>query len=306
MDGEERTTMARLRKLSSALLLGITLLTACWTSDAQAQGQTTGARALGLAEAFTANATGNSALYHNPAGIGVASMYTAEGSYIYGPDSNSFAASVIDSKLNPMLALGLGYAYETVSKPQINGHDARAAVALTLIPQHLVLGVGGRYLRYDTNVADATVPSGFTLDSGATLNIIQGLSLGVSGNNLIDVCDGNTEAECTRAIAPRTAGGGIAFGSSLGFQINADIRANLSDKDNVFMTYGGGLELFFNQIIALRTGYKYVANPGAEDNRIGVGLGYRSRAAGIDLGYQYGTRDSESRVIASAQIYLVP
>lgn len=281
-------------------LLGALLLTAA-VAPAAAQGRTDGARPLGLAGAFVANASGNGALYHNPAGVGTALMYAFEGQFLYEPGMNTFNASVVDSKINPKLAMGFAYSYEDSTRDEFNltGHDFRLAVAHQLVPSRVVLGLGGRYLLYD--VGDDRVLDGFTLDTGAVVRVTDGFFVGLSGNNLIDVCEGDDG--CMVGAAPRTVGTGLAFGSSFGLQVVGEARADLADVENPTFQYAGGLEYLAGQILALRGGYRWLG--ATESNVIAAGAGFRSNAAGLDLAYQHNLTDNEYRISVALQLYVL-
>ena len=272
------------------------------TPDAQAQGRTDGARSLALGSSFIANGSGNSALYHNPAGIATNMMYSLEGAYLYSPNMNTFNASVVDSKLNPNLAGGVAYSYETSTDKEVelDGHDVRVALGSQLIKGRLVGGLSGRYLNYTSG--DDEIANGFTLNAGGVLRIADGFFLGVSGNNLIDVCEKN-DPTCPSDIAPRTVGGGLSFGSALGVQLSGDVRADLSDYTDTTMIYASGLELFTAQMFAIRGGYQY--QQGVGDHLAAGGLGIKTQDFGLDVGYQYNFGLNESRAILALQLFMM-
>ncbi len=296
--GRAAGTTPLLFGLSIGAVAALILLAA---SPALGQGRFEGARPMGMASAFTASASGNGALYHNPAGVGTIFMYSVEGSYQLSPDGfNTLNASIVDSKLNPKLAAGAAYSYEFNSDEDNNftGHDARVALASPVVPERLVLGVGGRYLSFTQGKEDLL--SGFTLDVGATLRIADGFFMGVSGNNLIDPCQGN-DADCPAVAAPRSVGGGLAFGSSIGFLISADVRADFSPDDDVRMIYAGGAEILLAQVLALRAGYQY--RDLEKENVLGVGGGIKTDAVGIDVGYQRRFEAKEDILNIALQLY---
>ena len=269
---------------------------------AEAQGQTDGSRSMGLAGAFIANASGNGALYNNPAGVGTTLMYAFEGQYLYTPGMNTFNASVVDSKINPQLAMGFAYSYEdsTIEDYALSGHDFRLALAHQLIPSRLVLGLGGRYLLYD--VGDTEALNAFALVTGVVLKASDGLFIGLSANNLIDVCDGKGEA-CIPSAAPRSVGTGIALGSSFGLQLIGQARANLDDVENPEMTWTGGVEFLAAQILALRAGYSYLQQ--SEASVLAGGIGFRSSTVGLDLAYEHNLENNEYRLSVALQLYVM-
>jgi len=289
-----------LPKTALVALATAVMLTAT-AGAALAQGRTDGARPMGLAGVFVANASGNGALYHNPAGVGTALMYAFEGQYLYEPGMNTFNASVVDSKINPKLAMGFGYSYEdsTGDTYNLKGHDFRLALAHQLVPSRVVVGLGGRYLLYD--VADERVLEGFTLDGGVVVKATDGLFIGLSGNNLIDVCDANDN--CLDTVAPRTVGAGLAFGSTFGFQLVGEARSVLTDVENPTWEYAGGAEYLAGQILALRGGYRYLSDSDA--SVIAAGAGFRSNTAGLDFAYEHNLTDNEYRFSVALQLYVM-
>ncbi len=282
----------------SALTVG--LIAALISGESGAQGMTQSARTLGLAGAFTASASGNGALYTNPAGVGATLTYAMEGQYLYQEGLNTFNASVIDSKINPFLAMGAAYSYEdSTGDGTLSGHDARLVLASQIVPKLLVLGLGGRYLRFDEG--DTRVLDGFTLDAGALVRATDGFFIGLSGNNLLDVC--GEEGPCMEAGARRAVSGGLAFGSSFGLQVTGEARANLPDADHVTWEYAGGLEFLAAQLLALRGGYRWLDGPG--ESVVAAGLGLRSPSAGIDLAYTHNIDSGEYRFSVGLQLYFL-
>ena len=270
---------------------------------AGAQGRVDGARPIGMGSAFTANASGNGALYHNPAGIATSLMYSVEGSYFMTPTSNAFNASVVDSKLNPQLAAGAAYSYELGTDNDIKGltgHDARLVFASQLLPERMVVGLGGRYLHYTDE--DESLFSGFTMDVGTVIRVTEGFFVGLSALNLIDVCADDKDEACPPTTAPRTLHGGLAFGSSLGFQVVADVEADVSEKDEVRMVYGGGTELLIAQLVVLRGGYRYLAAD--KTHVLAAGGGLKSQTVGLDIGFQQNLDIDESLFSVAIQLFM--
>lgn len=288
--------------MRSTILVAFVALAIAWTAPALAQGQTGGARPLGMGSAFTANASGNGALYHNPAGVATSLMYAVEGAFEVSPDQNIFNASVVDSKINPRLAAGAAYSY-TVGQDDakgVTGHDGRLVLGSQVVPGLMIVGLGGRYIHFDG--PEDTSFGGFTLDLGTVFKITDGLFLGAAGRNLIDPCTGDEKAFCPKSIAPRTVAGGIAFGTSLGFQVVGDVQADLSEKGETKMRYAGGAELLLAQLLALRGGYQYHA--ATRSSSVAAGGGIKTGVAGLDLGYQYHFDESDYLLSISIQLFL--
>lgn len=270
-----------------------------WAAAAQAQGITEGTRPMGMGGAFTANASGNGALYHNPAGVASLVQYSIEGSYTTVPELQAFNGSVVDSKLNTRLAAGAAYSYElhTGDSSKLSGHDIRGVLASQVLPRRLVLGLGGRYMTFKDG--DEALFDGFTLDAGAILRLTEGFYMGVAGNNLLDVCA--DEDGCATSVAPRTLRGGLSFGSPIGLQLSADMWADLSDEEQARLRYAGGIELLLEQFLALRAGYRFLQQE--KDHVISGGGGLKSEQVGLDVAYQYQLEAKESRFSLALQLY---
>lgn len=290
--------------MKTSLLLSVLLASTALllTQSAAAQGAQPGTRPLGMASAFTANANGNGALYHNPAGIGSSLVYSVEGTYGLSPDLNTFTASVVDSKLNQKISAGFSYSYEQSRKDNLDlsGHDGRLALATQFIPGRLVAGIGGRYMQYEQD--GKRIFDGFTLDIGTIVQVTDGFFLGAAGNNLIDICSGDTDNSCPASAAPRSARGGFAFGSSVGFQLVGEAHADLSDSDKVKMSYAAGLEGILYQLVALRGGYRYKQEE--EANIIAFGGGVKGQSAGLDIAYQRDLTAKTDEFSLSIQLFL--
>lgn len=284
---------------SAACVAALVSLTV-WTGSAAAQAENEGARPMGMASSFIANASGSGAIYHNPAGVAAATMYAIDGAYRYSPNINTFSASVVDSMINPKLSAGLSYGYETSNDSDLplTGHDGRMALASQIIPRQLILGVGGRYLNYESDGDE--VLNGFTLDAGTLLRVSDAVSLGLAANNLVPVCNDDT---CLKGIAPRLVGGGLALGSAQSFQASTDVRANVSDGEDMSWIFAGGGEFLLANVLAVRAGYQHRTQ--GSENIMAGGVGFRSQAIGLDLGYKYNLQTKESRAALSVQVYMM-
>ena len=300
------------------LITGVaTALLLSTASIAQAQGRTESARPLGMGSAFTAAASGNGALYHNPAGVGTISIYTLEGSFFVARGTNTLNASIVDSKLNPKLAAGAAYSFEFSSDDDrsLTGHDTRVALASPVIPKRLIIGIGGRYLKVLEGDGSVQIEqfNDFTLDVGAILRISDSILLGVSGNNIIDVCEGKTN--CSNDVAPQSVGGGLAFGTPGGFQLTGDFRADFRNEEPLLI-YATGGELLVAGMLALRAGYQFrdpvlpkaslSLNSSAplllEDHVLALGGGIKTSTVSFDVGFQRRFKSEESIFNVALQV----
>ncbi len=298
----DRNTAIRLVATACALLL---------SSSATAQEFTQGVRSGGMGEAFTSVATGSSAIYHNPAGAARAVMYAVEGSYEYSSSANVLSAAIVDSKTNPSIAAGLGYAYQFGNgDSDVRGHDIRVALAIPVLPDRISIGLGGRWLILKDTVTtqnedgedvqtDVELMNGPTFDAGIIVKATDQLHFGIAGQNLIDQC---SKPECA-AIAPTTITGGVSFGTEVGLLLSGDVGVNLTTAPDPALEAGIGAEFLIQQIVPLRAGYMY--RGALEEQLLTFGAGWRSAAAGVDLGYQLDLTDTSNMYfMGSFSIYM--
>lgn len=257
----------------------------------------TNARGLGLANAMTASAAGTAAIYHNPAAIASAVMYTFDAGYTYDNAANGHTAqvNVVDMKSNEYVGAGLGIVYQYAS-PQETRHlvQTHLAVAVPLADNLLSLGVSAvyNYMKYD----DKKFMSQFTMDAGLILRPLSWLSLGVSMQNLIV---GDFEAYMPRMISAGISAGSLELGLSVMFETSFNLSAGDIAASG---SYGVGIEYTLKQFIPIRVGYRYESD---DHHVIAAGLGYRNKEAffGIDIGYQHHFKYDNDIVSAALDFY---
>jgi hypothetical protein len=184
-----------------------------------------GARIISVAESERALATGNDAIYLNPAGLALGKLYSIEVGYlddIRGSDRR-INGSVVDSQAGPV-AGGIAYTYSS-RRPddlpdgdvRVKGHRVEISTATKLGEFPAALGVTARYLhmnRKDGEESDKFKV--FTVDAGFQWRIWEFLSIGLVGYNLTN---------SSRKEVP------IGWGAGVGFQFDAftlesDVRYN--------------------------------------------------------------------------------
>lgn len=271
------------------------------SAQAVAQEFSEGARPAGLGQAYTAVGTGPAGVFHNPAGIARAVMFSMEGSFEYTPTGSVLTAGVVDSKTNPDLGAGVAYSYflGRGDSSQIKGHDIHLALAIPVLPDRISLGVGGRWLI--TENAGVQTINQPTVSAGAIFRASDLVHLGVAAKNLIDVCG---ESQACQGVAPTK----IAFGASLGDQttyvVSTDVELDLtSDPDAVAFEVDAGAEYLVSDVVPIRIGYQYEGLDAS--NWLGGGLGWRSAGAGVDTGFRVDLGESSRfYVVASLSLYL--
>jgi len=289
-------------RLLGALTFGAALLAGVALSPTRGEAQSvpqapsfTSARPVGMGNAFVGGGNSSGALFSNPAGLVTVGVYSLEVGYqragVQG--DNSIGVSVIDSKTNPAIALGAGYAYtfgEGLSpsdNDNTSQHDISLAAAFPIVQQVLAVGVGGRYLsRFDgfgPPPADAEDEdakgerlraAGFTLDAGLVVNAGRMLSIGGAVRNLL-VPEGFTIGRSYQAglglfvegvhVEAEWIGETTADGSTFGNGVAAGIEYTLGS-------------------VPVRAGWNLAGL--TEQHYVSAGIGWRSTEAGVDFGFR--------------------
>lgn len=279
-----------LRRLGPATMACLALL-----ASAPAGAQTyEGPRLLGLAEAQRALATGNDAIYVNPAGLALAQIYSIELGYLddlLGSDRR-FNASVVDGQSGPV-AGGVAYTYTKRAPDAAEGGDARleghrTEMSLaTRIADTAAIGLTARYVTFERSSGQEDLPDddfkSFQIDAGFQWRIWQGLSVGVAGYNL-------TKSE--REELPIAWGAGVGYQAEW-FSLEADIRYNAQKGKPRYSVAGS---FVIAELIPVRFGTSYdhatkgwsiSMGSGFVIDRFGMDIGYRQRLKGDDL-LEYG------------------
>ncbi len=248
-------------------------------------------RNLGMGNAGRAMASGNAAIYLNPAGLSSLKQYAFAGNYFYssalpvlsGVKEHLFNVSVMDSQTQ---ALGVGFAYGRLERGDTeDGNRYDLAFALPLSGK-VLLGLDVKYLDFDRSDGrrDLDAVSG---DVGLLLKTDLGLSIGVVGYNLTNPSD--------YLEYPISLGAGAAYALGpfaasvdwvMSFQKPRDPTA-LRGETEQGHSARVGLEYLAAGQIALRAGYMYEGTlPGDALSWWSVGLGYVSPVLALDLGFR--------------------
>jgi hypothetical protein len=262
------------------------------TSPEQAydMGEMPSARAVAMGGALNALGVSTAAIFLNPANMALARVYHIEAFGAFSPESQrqTYGGAVVDSVLNTsQLAGGLAGSWSQIDPSGIHRTwtDVRASLALPL-GEHLALGATGRWLHVDQSVASGPLGPSLasdgtrngpifnqpTFDFGATVSIVEGLRMGLSGHNLTNP---------GTALAPTVAAAGLGYMTPV-FAIEAD---GLLD----FTTWGGtrgrvmaGGEVFLADRYALRAGWRYDA--GMQVHALSMGFGYIDPKWSVEVG----------------------
>jgi hypothetical protein len=262
--------------LPLVVLLGLALA----SSDARAQSYES-ARLLGLADAERAFATSGDAIYTNPAGMALSSMYALELGYLddlSGTDRR-YNLSVLDSQAGPVAG---GLAYTFADKKALNIYDGRdhsiqghrldLALA-SKIGDRMAVGVNGHYLNFSdsTPAPHSGAFSAFTVDAGFQYRAEIGLGVGLTAYNLTN----SDRPEIPLGWAAALGWANDVFSIESDFLWNAKIGRG---------RVGGAGSLVLARVVALRVGAQYDLSN--DSSAISFGAGYASDQFAVDLGYR--------------------
>jgi hypothetical protein len=297
--------------------LFLAILAALASSSSALAQDFVGARAMGLGEAYRAIATGNDAIYFNPAGLPLLKRYSVEGNYLLSLEDERHVAdmSVVDSKTNP-LAVGLAYTFlgAELTKRTTIGHTATLGMAYPIFDRLFSAGVGLKY----KNVSDAIAGNylnAVTADVGLLSQIPGGISLAAVGYNLVPIKTAASShvpvsaafagaldlgplsalifggepgfgPQQTAAGVPMEGGFGSMRGPLDGLTLSFDWLLNFETLQGTKSRLSGGAEWLLADLVPVRLGY--VWNEATDDHRISVGLGVIVPYFGLDVAYQQG------------------
>lgn len=283
-----------------------------------------GTRGLGLGESYRAIATGNDAIYMNPAGITQIPRYAAEAHYNFNlyDEQHQFDVSILDSK-TAAFAAGLAYTLKgsEFTRRSTFKHTATGAAGYTIVPELFSVGVGFKYV----NLSDAILGNylnALTADVGTLATLPGGVNLAAVGYNLIPFQSSEVPISAAFAAAwdlgPLSAwlfGGAPSFGPSVDasgairpprplhpFGILDGLTLSLDWYIEFFSLYGPqhrvstGVEYLILEMVPVRAGYMW--NQGEGDHIISVGTGFIVPFFGLDVAFQQSVRDFDRRVFS--------
>lgn len=312
-----------MRRSLTHLLFGLALCSVAGEAAAQ---DFVGVRALSMGEAYRAIATGNDAIYFNPAGLTVVPRYSPELHYSFNLDAedHQFDLSVVDSKTS-VVAGGVAYTFQgrELTRRTTLQHTATVGIAYAFLPQMLSAGLGVKYV----NVSDAVVGNylnALSADVGLLARLPGGVSLAAVGYNLVPINAKDVPLSAGFGIAwdvgPLSSlifGGGPSFGpvpNAAGMPTPAapgNPRGPLSNFTltadwyiNFFTFYGpqsrisAGWEYLLFDIVPLRLGYQW--NQERNDHLLSAGAGFIIPFFGLDVGYSQSVKNLDHRTFAVA------
>lgn len=307
-------------RLHPSLLCPLLLLAA---SAASAQ-DFVGTRALSLGEAYRAIATGNDAIYFNPAGLAAIPRYSPELHYAFNleAEDHQFDLSVVDSK-TASVAAGVGYTFQgrELTRRTTLQHTATVGMAYEFLPQMLSGGIGLKYV----NVSDAVVGNylnALSADLGVLARLPGGVSLAAVGYNLVPINAKDVPLSAAFAVAwdlgplsslifgggpvpvpmpnaagvPAMAPPGNPRGPLTNLVLSADWYVNLFTLYGPQSRISTGLEYLAFDMVPLRFGYQW--NEARADHLLSVGAGIILPYFGLDVAYQQSVINLDERTFA--------
>ena len=252
-------------------------------------------RMLAMGGALRASNSNTSAVYLNPAAMGMARVYHLNVKYQYtGLDKlHNGGIVLMDSITHPIFSGGISLDYQRAARKwtDFESWDGRLATALN-IRDTVFLGLTARYLRAAQNVKDDSYgpklmlqsafprndqvqANGFTLDLGTVVRAGDIVSLGVVAYNIT-----NTGT----IYAPFQLAGGISAMIKNMWLIESDVIADFGSYSKTGMELQLGTELILKEQFSLRGGFDREFH--FKVNSYSFGFGYTARRFAVDLGFK--------------------
>jgi len=280
----------------------LTCLTPLWAQN-KVFNDLLGVRAQAFGGAYRAVASGNDALYYNPAGMAFSRRYNLDADYIYHPISTAHwtGLSLVDSTTSALAAgLDVHVGIDATQKPLNLTWLGSFSLAYP-IADIFSLGVTLRYV-YLSNQTTSNGDHKVTGDIGLMLQLPFGLSFAAVGYNLLPTQ--TTEL-------PLSVGFGAAFHlgaeSSIasspalafkGFTLAVDylLKGLLSDKTMQHQIAIGG-EYYIADIVPIRLGYEW----GITEKRhvLSAGLGVFFQVIEIEALFEQNLVDFNQRTFGA-------
>lgn len=290
-----------------------------------------GARALALGEAYRANASGNDAIYLNPAGLVMLARYAGELHYQIDleAEQHQLDLSVVDSKTSE-LAAGIGYTFDgqQFTKRASIQHTATLALAYPFFGRALNVGTGLKYV----NVSDAILGNylnALSADVGVLAALPFGVSLAGVGYNLIPIKSARVPLAsgfgASVDLGPLSAlvfggapspGGQMSAGglpSARGMELIGPLSGLTLEFDWYleFLTLYGmqsrvstGLEYLLFEVVPLRAAWLY--DQQSDEHVLSAGAGFIVPYFGLDVAYQQSATAPEHRAFAASIKLFLP
>ncbi len=250
------------------------------------------------AGAMHALGAGSTAIYLNPANLGLTRSYhiSALGQFMPEAKRQLYGASLVDSTRR--ISGGVSFIGGFTDPDGFNRKtlDARVALAFA-VSRSFHLGLGGRYVSVDQDGLGPLDPgpgnlsrasggltddsgrqrmlSTATVDAGLTFRPIDELAIAAFGQNLTFLGNG---------LLPTLVGGGIGYGNS-DFSVEVDGVADLHSYGKPSPRVMAGGEYLLLNHVPIRAGYRWDMLNGSGEkmsHAVSAGLGYVETRFGIE------------------------
>jgi hypothetical protein len=240
-------------------------------------------------------ASGNEAIFLNPAGLAVTRTYTIQLDYGHdtAPSSaltsgDGLVVSVGDSSTNPRLATGIAYRYVSLNAGGMSRRGSITDVALaTPLSDHIFLGLRMSYLSFTDG---PTETKSFTGDVGAIFALGY-LRLSGVGFNLLTV---------DNPSAARGFSTGFALTNNASLSVGGDVRWTYPGGGVTYRTYSVGGEYVLFDAVPLRAGF--VADGTTSQRFLTFGTGFYISSFGFDATYRRDLSTSEGTWLFSVKM----
>lgn len=247
-----------------------------------------GARSVGLS-AFRGLASGNDAIFGNPATLASRRRYAIEVQYLQERAGGGRAwqwlqTSVVDSETSSVAA-GLSYT-RIFDGNRPDGAYTGSAYHLPLATRvggSLFAGLTGKYLDLRTPAGKVQVG---TVDAGLFWQASSLVGFGLAGYNLVPVGK--------KDDAPRAMGAGIAVGDDRRFHVAVDWRGDFQRRDKLTSAWSAGAEYLVGDVVAARGGFLKDDTRRGSFWSAGLGLVTTSGVA-LDASYRQSVQDPSDR-----------
>lgn len=246
--------------------------------------------------AHQAVASGNEAIFINPAALALNRRYAAQIDYAYGgPPSAAWSghglmASIVDSVSNPSLPTGIAYRHLWLGKgkKRVQGSVVDLGMGFSL---HENFAMGGTLTYYGYRRGEE---ENYTHQISADLSamlVFENFSLALAGYNLLgfDTPEG-----------PRAYGAGMAYGNDRAFRLALDYRIDHYSDQLVHIIAAGG-EYLLDEVMPVRLGYTW--DTSLKQGFISGGLGFVSQNFGADVGARWDPSSGEFLVAVGIKLH---
>jgi hypothetical protein len=275
--------------LSSAILL----ITA-GAASADGLGDSLGPREVAVGEGLRAGASGALATTLNPAGLPLSRVLVFEGSYGYRPDDSASLLSVSACDATNVAPGCFYYRYAGTSTDtgetdvDHRTHVVGGALARS-IGARAMIGVGAKYVDFESSSGEETDVSGFLWDIGGLVRLTDTVNLGAVGYNVLGI----DTPEFPRAVA-----GGVYMKPTAQIALGFDAKWALDDSGDTGR-YGGGGEYFVTggrgEVgYPLRLGVVHDVTTGTY---VTGGLGMSTEKMAIDIGGRKQVSDGDELLL---------